>query len=82
MGSASSWYQIGKKACYIPKVSNVSVEKGQNVSSLACKRVFYRPENNAKGGTEFRKRGEMELNFEDFEIQNWNMPTEKFQRVD
>ena len=67
MGSASSWYQIRKKACYIPKVSNVSVEKGQNVSS---KRVFYRPENNAKGGTEFRKRGEMELNFEDFEIQN------------
>ena len=57
MGSGSVWYQIGKKACYIPKVSNVSLEKGKNVSSLACKCVFYRPENNAKGGTEFWKRG-------------------------
>ena len=33
------------------------------VSSLACKRMFNRPENNPKGGDH------MELNFEDFEIQ-------------
>ena len=32
------------------------------VSSLACKRIFNRPENNPQGD-------HMELNFEDFEIQ-------------
>ena len=34
------------------------------VSSLACKCMFNRPENNPKGGGDH-----MELNFEDFEIQ-------------
>ena len=47
------------------------------VSSLACKRVFYRPEQNAKVGW-----GSMELNFEGLELQRWNIPTGRAQRVD
>ena len=51
---------------------------GLKVPSLACKCVFYRPEHNAKGGMV----GEgMELNFEGLEIQKWNIPTDRAQRV-
>ena len=61
MGSNPNWSQIRKNTCYILKVSNVSVEKGSmltslEVSSLACKCIFYRPEHNSKEGahkTEF-----------------------------
>ena len=28
IGSGSSWYQIENEMCHVPKVSNVSVEKG------------------------------------------------------
>ena len=45
-------------------------------SSLACKYVLYRPEHNAKAG------GSMELNFEDLEMQKWNIPMDRTQRVD
>ena len=44
-------------------------------SSLACKCVFCRPEQNAKGDP-------MELNFEDLELQKWNIPMDRAQRVD
>ena len=40
------------------------------VSSLACKCVFYRPEHNAK-----------ELNFEDLEMQKWHEPINRALRV-
>ena len=43
---------------------------GLQVSSVACKCVFYRPEHNAK-----------ELNFEDLEMQKWNEPTNRALRV-
>ena len=57
----------------------ISMLAGLKVPSLACKCVFYRPEHNAKGGM----GGEgMELNFEGLEIQKWNMPTDRAQRVD
>ena len=55
MGLRPSWYHIGSKVCYIPKVSTFYVKRismltSFKVSSLACKCVFYRPEHNAKGG--------------------------------
>ena len=28
MGLGPNWYQVGNKACYIPKVSKLSAEKG------------------------------------------------------
>ena len=40
------------------------------MSSLACKRVFYRQQRNASGD-------HMELNFEDLEMQKWNIPAER-----
>ena len=40
---------------------------GLKESFLTCKRVFYRPECNAKGGL-------MELNFKGLEIEKWNVP--------
>ena len=43
--------------------------------SLACKFVFYRPEQNAKDDP-------MELNFKVLEMQKWNVPTDRAQRVD
>ena len=43
---------------------------GLQVSSLACKCVFYRPEHNAK-----------ELNFEDLEMQKWHEPINRALRV-
>ena len=45
---------------------------GLKVSSLACKFVFYRTKQNAKGG----------LNFEGLEMQKWNIPTDRAWRVD
>ena len=56
MGSGANWYQIGKKTCYIPKVSKffcrkkISMLADLKVSSLACKCVFYRPKHNEKWG--------------------------------
>ena len=56
MGSAPNWYQTGNKTYCLPKISKFYVEKkkstltGLSVSSLACKCVFYRPENNEKVG--------------------------------
>ena len=46
------------------------------MSSLTCKCVFYRPEHNAK------ELNPMELNFEGFEMQKLNIPTDRAQRVD
>ena len=48
---------------------------GLKVSSLQSKFVFYRPEHNAK-------EDPMELNFKGLEIQKWNIPTDRAQRVD
>ena len=50
--------QIGNKTCYISKVCKFLIEKGYlcQVSSLACKCVFYRPKHYANGrphGIEF-----------------------------
>ena len=45
------------------------------MSSSACKCVFYRREHNAKGNP-------MELSFKGLEIQKWNIPTDRAQRVD
>ena len=62
MASGPNWYQIGKKTCYIPKVSKFSVERrisrltGLKVSLLACKCKFYRSEQNAKGGGPHRTK--------------------------
>ena len=45
------------------------------MSSLAWKCVFYKPEHNAEGG------GPMELNFEGLAMKEWNIPTDRAQRV-
>ena len=49
---------------------------GLKVSSLACKCLFFRPEQ-CKGG-----RDTMEINFEGLEMQKWNIPTDRPQRLD
>ena len=74
MGLGPNWYQIENKTCYIPK----SMLTGLKVSSLACKRVFWRPEHNKN----INKGDPMELNFEDLEMQKWNTLTDRAQRVD
>ena len=48
---------------------------GLKVSSLACMSLFYRPKYNAKGDN-------VELNFEDLEIQKWIISTDRAQRID
>ena len=45
------------------------------VSSLGYKCVFYRPQSNTKAPPK-------ELNFEGLEMQKWNIPTDRIQRVD
>ena len=45
------------------------------MSSLECKCVFYRPQSNEKWVP-------MELNFEFLEMQKWNIPTDRAERVD
>ena len=47
--------------------------RGLKVSSLACNCVFYRPEN--------RKGNPMVLTFKVFEMQKWNKPTHRGQKV-
>ena len=49
---------------------------GLKVSSLTCKCVNF-TEHNIKAG-----RDPMELNFEGLEMQKWNIPTDRAQRVD
>ena len=49
---------------------------GLKVSSLPCKQVFYKPKHNVK------REDCMELNFKGLEIQKWNIPTERAQRLD
>ena len=44
------------------------------MSSLACKRAFYIPEHNAKRDTK-------KLSFEGFEMQRWNVPTNRDQQA-
>ena len=46
------------------------------VSSLACKCVFYRLEHNAKEGGD-----SMLVNFEDLEMQKWNITMDRAQSV-
>ena len=48
---------------------------GLNGSSLASKCLFYRPEHNVRGDP-------MILNFKDLEMQKWNIPMDRTQRVD
>ena len=48
---------------------------GLKVSSLARRCVFYRPEQNAKGGPHG-------LFFEGLAMQKWNKPMDRAQRVD
>ena len=47
------------------------------VSYLACKRVFYRPKYEVKGGRDL-----MKLDFEGLKMQKLNIPTARAQRVD
>ena len=55
----------------------MSILTGLKVWPLASKCVFYRSEHNAKG-----QEGAMGLNFEGLEMQKWNIPTSRAQRVD
>ena len=49
MGSGRNWYQIGNNTCYIPKLSDFSVEKEIYIKSLESA-IFGRPELNTKEG--------------------------------
>ena len=50
---------------------------GSKVSSLACKCVNFTDQNIIQ-----RRRYPMELNFKCLEMQKWNIPTDRVQRVD
>ena len=61
-----SWYQIGNKTSYIPKVlctKNIPMLTGLRVLCLACKRVFYRPEHNVKGRPQGRSPLKVEMKY-------------------
>ena len=80
MRSGPNCYQIGSKRCYIPKWETILEKKdiyitGLKVSSYACKCVFWRPEHNAKEELHGNE-------FECFEMQKWNILTERAQRED
>ena len=56
MGLSSNWYKLGTKHVTYQMLVNFTYKKDITVnklecevSSLACKCVFYRPEHNAKG---------------------------------
>ena len=68
MRSRPNWYQIGRKTCYIPKVSKFSEEKGYRGNRLesvifAMERGIYRIKDNVK------REDHVELNFEGLEMQ-------------
>ena len=78
------WHQIviklGTRHVIYQKLANfmykrISMSTTLKVSLLAYKCVFYRPENNAQGYPK-------ELNFGGLEMQKWNIPTDRAQRVD
>ena len=48
---------------------------GLKVSPLPCKCAFYKPEHNAKGGRH-------EIEYEDQEMQKWNIQKNGVQRAD
>ena len=55
MDLGPNWYQIGNRAYHIRKVSKFYVQRismltSLKVSSLACKFLFYKTKQNAKGG--------------------------------
>ena len=49
---------------------DIYISKLKKVSLLACKCLFYRPEHNAKGEPH------------SLEMEKWNIPTDRAQRVD
>ena len=68
MGSGPNWYQIGKRTCYIPKVSKFYVEKGYPCEQawkchLWHVNVYFIDKNIMQKGDP------MELNVEGLEIQ-------------
>ena len=75
-----NWYQIGNKTCYVPKINSlyrkrISFFANLKVSSLACSCVFYRLEQNSKGGPH-------RIKFWRSEMQAWSIPMDRAQRVD
>ena len=76
-----NWYQIGNKSCYMPQVNNFSVEKGHLCEQtwkyhLWHLDVYFTDQNIIQSGKP------MELNFEGLEMQKWNIPTDRAQKVD
>ena len=70
MGSGPNWHQIVYETLetFTWKISMLT---GLKVPSLACKYVFYRPENNAKGDS-------MELNIEGLGVLSVNGMDKRF----
>ena len=63
---------------------SIYVNRLESVIFSACNCVVYRPELNTKDGgcvCVCRGGGGVKLNFEDLEMQKWNIPTNKAQRV-
>ena len=76
MGLGPNWYEIGNRTCYIQKVGKFVQKKNiyvdmLEVSSFACKYVFYRPEHNPKRVLQEKKK------FERPKMQKLNTPTDR-----
>ena len=81
MGLERNWYTIWTKTYYIPKVSKYYLEKGY-LYKQAWKCHLWHVNVYFTSHNAMRKEDLMELNFEDLEMQKWNMPTDRAQRVD
>ena len=64
------WYQVGSKTCYTLKASKFYVEKDICINKL--ENVYFMDQKAMQGG----------LNFEAFEMQKQNMPTDRTQRIE
>ena len=56
---------------------SIYVNRLESVIFSACNCVVYRPELNTKDGGCVWEGGGVKLNFEDLEMQKWNIPTNK-----
>ena len=76
-----NWYTIWTKTCYIPKVRKYYVEKGY-LYQQAWKCHIWHVNVYFTNHNVMQKGDPMELNFESLEMQKWNIPTDRSQKVD
>ena len=76
-----NWYTIWTKTCYIPKVRKYYVKKGY-LYQQAWKCHIWHVNVYFRNHNVMQKGDPMELNFESLEMQKWNIPTDRAQKVD